>query len=335
MDTATVNVALRRLARDDLAAVVAIDSAIEGRSRRHYFERRLQAALQEPKLHAQFAATDERGLAGFLLARVLEGEFGQSEPALRLEGVGVRANTQGVGIGERLLGALAEWARLHGIYEVRTQASWKDHAMLRWLDAMRFRVAPNHVLDCGVHGGEYLPARDDPIRGETGTPSQEIAYDGRPDNDYERLARDLCDVRGMRPEDVPDIVRIDRHITGRDRGDYVRRKLAETMADSAIRVSLTARPGRRGRRLPDGARRPGRLRPHRADRSHRHDRRRSRLRAPRHRPCARLAALREPGRACRSSASRRSSRRATSRCSGFFYDVGFAPSQRIAFVRPL
>jgi len=334
MDTATANLTLRRLARDDLAAVVAIDSAIEGRSRRHYFERRLRGALQEPKLHAQFAATDERGLAGFLLARVLEGEFGQSEPALRLEGVGVRANTQGVGIGERLLGALAEWARRHGIYEVRTQASWKDHAMLRWLDAMRFRVAPNHVLDCGVHGGEYLPARDDPIRGETGTPSQEIAYDGRPDNDYERLARDLCDVRGMRPEDVPDIVRIDRHITGRDRGDYVRGKLAETMADSAIRVSLTACQdgavvgylmarvdlGDFGRTEPTAVIDTIGVDPAWARHGIGH--------ALLWQLFANLGALQvervETVVAPRDHA-----------LSGFFYDVGFGPSQRIAFVRPL
>ncbi len=241
MDTATAKITLRALAREDLADVVAIDSAIEGRSRRQYFERRLRSALQEPKLHAQFAATDDHGLAGFLLARVLEGEFGQSEPALRLEAVGVRASAQGAGIGERLLDALTEWARRHGVYEVRTQASWKDHAMLRWLDAMHFRAAPNHVLDCAVRGGEYLPARDDPVRNDDGaSPPQEIAYDGRPDNDWERLARDVCDVRAMRQDDIPSIIRIDRHITGRERGDYMRRKLAETLTDSAIRVSLTA-----------------------------------------------------------------------------------------------
>jgi ribosomal protein S18 acetylase RimI-like enzyme len=36
-------------------------------------------------------------------------------------------------------------------------------------------------------------------------------------------------------------VRIDRDITGRDRQDYMKHKLNETMVDSAIRVSLAAR----------------------------------------------------------------------------------------------
>jgi ribosomal protein S18 acetylase RimI-like enzyme len=235
-------VAIRPLARGDLDAVVAIDAATEGRSRRAYIERRLAAALAEPKLHAQFAATDAKGLAGYLLTRVLEGEFGRSEPALRLEMVGVRADARGRGIGGRLVSALADWARRHGIRELRTQAAWNDHEMLRWLDAMGFRIAPNHVVDCAVHGGAYASGRDDPVHVDAGGgPAHEIAYDDDHGNDFERLARDTADVRAMRPEDVPDIVRIDRRITGRDRGDYVRRKLAETATDSAIRVSLAAR----------------------------------------------------------------------------------------------
>ena len=49
-------ITIRALAKDDLDAVVAIDTAIEGHSRRDYIERRLAAALREPSLHAQFAA---------------------------------------------------------------------------------------------------------------------------------------------------------------------------------------------------------------------------------------------------------------------------------------
>ena len=66
-------VVIRPLMREDLASVVAIDAGIKGSTRRAYFERRLDAALREPKLHVQFAATDEKGLAGYILARVLEG----------------------------------------------------------------------------------------------------------------------------------------------------------------------------------------------------------------------------------------------------------------------
>lgn len=235
-------ITIRPLLREDLAAVVAIDAVSQGSTRHAYFVRRLEAALREPKLHAQFAATDEKGLAGYILARVLTGEFGRLAPALRLEVIGVRDNAKGHHMGACLFDALSDHGRRHGIAEVRTTAAWNDHTMLRWLDAMGFALAPNHVVDCAVAGGEYTPQRDDPVATPDGeNPAPEINYGGRSGNDFERLARDNADVRAMEPGDLADIVRIDRSITGRNRQDYMQHKLSEAMDDSAIRVSLTAR----------------------------------------------------------------------------------------------
>ena len=235
-------VVIRPLMREDLASVVAIDAGIEGWTRRAYFERRLEAALREPTLHAQFAATDENGLAGYLLARVLEGEFGRLAPGLRFEAIGVRDDAKGHRVGASLFDAVMDYGRRHGFAEVRTTAAWNDHRMLRWLDAMGFTLAPNHVVDCAVAGGEYTPQRDDPAGTPSGEgPVPEVNYGGRPGNDFERLARDNADVGAMEPGDLADIVRIDRSITGCDRLAYMKHKLVEAMHDSAIRVSLTAR----------------------------------------------------------------------------------------------
>ena len=242
MAAAVGEITIRPLTSADLDAVVAIDAALEGRSRRGYFERRLAAALREPQLHAQFAATDGQRIAGYILSRVLEGEFGQSEPMLRLEIVGVRQDLQGRGVGSKLLGALASWARRHAINDVHTQAAWNDHGMLRWLDATGFAVAPSHVVDCSIADGRSLPVRDDPVVPADGeAPDREIDFGGQSGNDFERLARDTADVRSMAPGDLTDIVRIDRGITGRNRETYMQHKLNEAMVDSAIRVSLTAR----------------------------------------------------------------------------------------------
>ena len=140
--------------------------------------------------------------------------------------------------------ALAVWGQRHGCTSIRTVAAWNDHRMVAWLDRQGFNLAPNHVVDSAVRGGAYTPERDDVISLPVGAgPAHEIAYDGAQGNDFERLARDTAEVRAMRPEDLADIVRIDRDITGRDREDYVRHKLNETTVDSAIRVSLTASDG--------------------------------------------------------------------------------------------
>ena len=42
--------------------------------------------------------------------------------------------------------AVADWARTHGVHDVRTQAAWNQHAMLRWLDDVGFALAPACVI---------------------------------------------------------------------------------------------------------------------------------------------------------------------------------------------
>ncbi|MGL6108835.1 MAG: GNAT family N-acetyltransferase [Rubrivivax sp.] len=232
---------VRALTPQDLDAVVAIDAAAEGRTRRAYVQRRLNAALAQPALHVQLAAVDSAGLAGYILARRTSGEFGRPAPSLRLEVVGVRDDRRGQGVGRQLLQALASYATRHGVAELRTTAPWTDRRMLPWLHAMGFELAPDQVVECAVGDGyqaERGDALDLPADESRG---REIDYGAPEANDFERVGKVLADVRAMRPEDLPQICRIDRQITGRDRHDYIAEKLGEAMDDSAIRVSLTAR----------------------------------------------------------------------------------------------
>ena len=231
---------VRALKQEDLDAVVAIDEAIEGRVRRAYFQRRLTAALKEPALHVQLAAVDTNGLAGYILARRTFGEFGRPLPGLRLEAVGVSPSRRGHGIGRQLMDALASYAKRHGLTELRTTAAWNGHAMVRWLEAMDFTLAPNQVVDCAVGDG-YQAERGDALDlPASAVASSEIDYGTPEGNDFERVASAQPDVRAMHARDLPQIVRIDREITGRDREAYIAGKLGEAMDDSAIRVSLTA-----------------------------------------------------------------------------------------------
>jgi ribosomal protein S18 acetylase RimI-like enzyme len=231
---------IRALAAQDLDAVVAIDAAFTGRSRRAYFERRLASALRQPELHVQLAANSGPGLRGCILARRTAGEFGRTRPALRLEALGVRASEQGQGVGRALLEALASYGARHAVRELRTVAHWQDQRMLRWLAANGFELSDDLVLGCGVgelalHARE--DARDDPVEAARG---REIDYGAPQANDFERAALARCDVRDMGAGDLAQIVRIDRRITGRDRSDYIEGKLGEALGDSAVRVSLSA-----------------------------------------------------------------------------------------------
>jgi ribosomal protein S18 acetylase RimI-like enzyme len=235
-------VSVRPLGPDDLPSVVAIDAATEGHTRSDYVARRLRAAHREPALHAQFAAVDDDGLAGFVLARLLEGEFGRRRPALRIEAVGIRPPLRGRGIGTHLFAALAAWGSRHGAAELHTSADWRRSDMLRWFHRLGFELAPHHVVDCAVDGGAWRAERDGPVVLEAGAgTAHEVDYGRAEANDHERLARDRVDVRSMTMTDLDAIVRIDRDITGDDRRPYIAARLAEALDDAAVRVSLAAR----------------------------------------------------------------------------------------------
>jgi ribosomal protein S18 acetylase RimI-like enzyme len=213
LQEASLEIAVRPLEKGDLDAVVTLDKSIVGRSRRGYFERRLAAALRVPRVHLQFAVTGPSGLVGFILARVSSGEYGRPEPVVLLEAVGVAPSAQHAGLGRRLLGALEKKAAARGIRTVVTEASWRAHTMLKFLDGAGFGLAPRLLLERVV---ERMPL-----------PDTDEAIEEMPPR-----------IRHLRAEDLDAVVRIDRLATGRDRSDYFRQKFDEALNESGVAVSL-------------------------------------------------------------------------------------------------
>jgi predicted N-acetyltransferase YhbS len=113
--------------------------------------------------------------------------------------------------------------------------------MLAWFDAMGFRLAPGLVVDRAMTDDGDDALREEPVDAPGDARGGETDYGLQSDNTAARLARDLADVRTMARADLADIVRVDRRVTGRDRSAYIEHKLAEAMDDAAIRVSLVAR----------------------------------------------------------------------------------------------
>lgn len=87
-----------------------------------------------------------------------------------------------------------------------------------------------------------------PIMPITRSANVPVRLDEPPEGDYSRpvgpdfepLARDNTPIRSLAATDFRRIVSIDRRITGRDRGPYFERKVAEALSESAVRVSLVA-----------------------------------------------------------------------------------------------
>jgi ribosomal protein S18 acetylase RimI-like enzyme len=139
---------LRPLTAKDFEAVVELDRGIIGRSRRGYMEKRLQAALRHPDAHIQLAVEVGGNLAGYLLARIAEGEFGRSDACVVLEEIGIGPAQQRQGVGRKMLNGLEEVMRRKGLNELVTQAEWTNQPLLGFLGATGFSLAPRQILEC-------------------------------------------------------------------------------------------------------------------------------------------------------------------------------------------
>lgn len=202
---------LRALQPDDVEAVVKVDRERSGRARTEFYGRRFRTLADDP---ATVGVAAERGgrLVGFALARVLDGEFGGAGPVGVLDAVGVLPAAARGGVATALLGGVEQALAGRGVKELRTQVDWTDHALVAFIAARGFRLAPRVVLERSL---ERPPSGDGPEREEV-------------------------PVRSMTERDLPAIIRLDRKITGRDRTAYLSRKAAEVLNRSSIRMSLVA-----------------------------------------------------------------------------------------------
>jgi GNAT superfamily N-acetyltransferase len=139
--------ALRPIREGDLESVIALDLSHSGQSRRGFFEKRWRAMACEPAAFISLAAEWENALVGFVLAHVLDGEFGGSERVFVLDAVGVADDRRGQGIGNHLMQGLVDEVKQRGGREVRTQARWDQRGLLGFFAKAGFRLAPSVVLE--------------------------------------------------------------------------------------------------------------------------------------------------------------------------------------------
>jgi predicted N-acetyltransferase YhbS len=235
MDTANPNRQLRPLHAADLDRVIAIDTAVTGRPRRGFFEKRLEAALRDPRRFVYTGCADASGLQGFMMCRLLEGEFGGRAAVAVMDTMGVDPARQGQGIGRALLQATDQVLRHKDVAELHTQADWRNGSVLPFFRSSGFLLAPRYVLERAADPrGIELPPHTEPEA------SPETNYSDPSRDDYSALSRDRIPCRSLQRNDLAALVRIDRKLLGRDRSNYYERKMAEALDESGIRVSMVA-----------------------------------------------------------------------------------------------
>ncbi len=140
-------VLVRNLRPSDFDSVVHIDARNIGRRREQYFKGKLRQALTDTGIVVSLAAEIDGVFAGYLLARVYYGEFGEMEQAAVIDSIGVHPDFQRQGVGRALIDQLRTNLEGLGIRAIQTQVNWSVPSMLTFFHSQGFSPAPRFSLD--------------------------------------------------------------------------------------------------------------------------------------------------------------------------------------------
>ncbi len=232
----------RILGLEDLDAVVELDRLSGGISRHGFIRKRLDNQMRHPDAFISMVATTDDALAGFVFCHMIEGEFGGTEKMAILDALGVDPNQQGHRVGHQMLDNLITEVRERGGRELRTQVGWNQRGVVDFFCSTGFSLAPRMVLECGPHAHVSMLQPADELEESQGLqePAAEIDFSDSSGDDLDALSRDKIPVRSLQADDIDVVIRIDRKITGQDRGIFYRRKFSEVLEESGVRISLVA-----------------------------------------------------------------------------------------------
>lgn len=148
LDTDAIPV--RRLSPTDLDAVVRIDAASTGRTRKDFYRAKLGRALEDSSVQLSLAVELDGMVVGFLIVTFYYGEFGQPETVAVVEALGVHPEYQGRKVGKALMRQLEMNLRGLGVETVRTEVGWDQLELLQFLARQGFAPAPRFCLQKNV-----------------------------------------------------------------------------------------------------------------------------------------------------------------------------------------
>jgi len=142
-DLAPERISVRSLTLADLPSVIGLDRGITGQDRSVYLKRKVSEALRKNGVRLSMLAEIDDTPAGFIMARVDYGEFGEMEAEAVLDTIGVEAEFQRQHVATSLLTQMLNQLSSLRVERVRTVVEWNDTTLIAFLDRSGFKSTQN------------------------------------------------------------------------------------------------------------------------------------------------------------------------------------------------
>ena len=148
-DRAASHIAIRKLWRDDLDAVVALDAHATGVAKPDYWAETFKRFVPPTARRCAFAAEREGALVGYVMGEVRSWEFG-SPPCGWVFAINVSPEAREAGVGTALLDAARASFRKAGIKSLRTMVARDATLLLSFFRAEGMTAGPFVELEMPI-----------------------------------------------------------------------------------------------------------------------------------------------------------------------------------------
>ncbi|HLX15313.1 MAG TPA: GNAT family N-acetyltransferase [Bradyrhizobium sp.] len=136
-------ISVRSMTLADLPSVIGLDRGITGQDRSVYLKRKVDEALRKNGVRLSMLAEIDETPAGFIMARVDYGEFGETEAEAVLDTIGVDSEFQRQNVATSLLAQLLSQLSSLRVERVRTVVEWNNTSLIAFLDRSGFKPTQN------------------------------------------------------------------------------------------------------------------------------------------------------------------------------------------------
>lgn len=142
-DLSPDRISVRSLTLADLPSIIGLDRGITGQDRSIYLKRKVNEALRKNGVRLSMLAEIDKTPAGFIMARVDFGEFGETETEAVLDTIGVESEFQRQNVATSLLTQMLNQLSSLRVERVRTVVEWNNATLIAFLDRSGFKPTQN------------------------------------------------------------------------------------------------------------------------------------------------------------------------------------------------